>query len=109
MTRHFTEDEAIAAVARLTRPRLTAFVSQQVIRPIQTPQGPAFAQIDLTRMELACDLCDDFGLDEDALSLVLSLVDQLHGMRADLHRMLDAVRREPDEVRARIRSRISGA
>ncbi len=106
MTRHYSEDEAIAAVARLTRPRLTAFVQQQVIRPIQTPQGPAFAQIDLTRMALACDLCDDFDLDEDSLSLVLSLVDQLHGMRADMTRILAALGDEPEEVRSRIRLRL---
>lgn len=107
MSRHYTEDEALAAVARLDRPRLTAFVQTRVVQPIQTPHGPAFAQLDLSRMELACELCDDFDLDEDALAMVLSLVDQLHGMRGQMMRMLDALGREPEEVRARIRDRLA--
>jgi chaperone modulatory protein CbpM len=48
-------------------------------------------------------LRDDLALDEEALPLILSLMDQLYGLRRELRALAQAVDREPDEVRARIR------
>lgn len=107
MTRYFNEEETVAAVARLTRTRLATMVEQRVVQPRTSAAGPVFAQIDVTRLELACDLTDDFGLDEDALSMVLSLIDQIHGLRGDMARMLAALAEEDEAVRARIRGRLS--
>ncbi len=102
MSDRYSEDEAIAAVARLTRPQLSAFIAAQIVVPLQTEAGLAFRQIDIVRMELLCELSEEFNLDEDALSIVISLIDQLHAVRGDLHRVLSAVETEPEDVRRRI-------
>ncbi len=109
MTRHYSEDDAVATVTRLTRTRLTAYVRAGIIAPVTTDRGPAFRQIDLLRLELLCDLTETFDLDDDALDLVLSLVDQLHGLRGELHAVLDAVAAEDDAVRTRIAAAIRAA
>ena len=49
----------------------------------------------------------DFDLDEDAAALVVSLVDQIHGLRRALRRLGEAVEAEAPEVRARVRGRLA--
>lgn len=102
MTRFVTEDDLIAAVPGLTRARLLAFVEAEVIVPVGSERGPLFHQIDRARAALACDLAEDFDLHEDALCMVLSLLDQLHGVRGELRAVLGALETEPAEVRRRI-------
>lgn len=104
MTRHYTEDEAVAAVGRLTVTRLRAFVAADCVTPALGEQGPVFSDADLARLDLLCDLAEDFGLEEDALALVVSLVDQLHGLRRELRALAEALESEPEEVRARVRA-----
>ncbi|MGB8623284.1 MAG: hypothetical protein WCD16_10735 [Paracoccaceae bacterium] len=109
MTDRFSEDEAIAAVARLTRTRLTSFVEAQVVTPAQSDAGPVFRRIDLARMELLCELSEEFDLDGDALGIVISLIDQLHAARRDLHALAEAVEAEPDDVRRRVATALQRA
>ncbi len=102
MTRRYSETEVISSVERLTRSRLKSFLQAQVVMPVQTDDGPRFRQIDLVRMELLCELTEEFELGDEALAVVMSLIDQLHGVRAELRAVLDAVAAEPPEVCDRI-------
>jgi len=102
-----TEAETLAAVARLDGARLARFVRTQVIRPMATAEGGvAYRQMDVARIELLCDLCDDFGLEDEALQIIMGLLDQLHGTRGDLAALMRALGAEPPEVRARILARM---
>ncbi len=109
MTDLYSEDEAIAAVARLTRTRLVSFVEAQIVTPLQSENGPVYAQMDIVRMELLCELSEEFNLDDDALAVVISLIDQLHGVRAELKALVEAIAEEPDEVRERISNTVKAA
>lgn len=102
MSERYTEEQAVAAVARLTRSRLTTFVEAEIVTPLHTETGLAYRQVDLVRMELLCELSDQFEIEEDALGVVISLIDQLHTTRADLHAVLAALEAEPEDVRQRI-------
>jgi chaperone modulatory protein CbpM len=102
MTFRYSESEVIDAIDRLTRTRLTRFVQAEIVMPVQTETGPQFGAVDLARLELLCELSDEFDLNEDALGLVISLVDQLHSTRTDLRNILTALENEADEVRDRI-------
>lgn len=106
MSGKYTESEAIAAVERLTVIRLRSFVEAEIVTPTQTETGIVFRDVDLVRMELLCELSEDFDLHLDALGVVISLIDQLHGVRGNLRTVLDAVEREPEEVRQRIQGAI---
>ncbi|MBU2963202.1 chaperone modulator CbpM [Citreicella sp. C3M06] len=106
MNRKYTEAEAIASVDRLTSVQLRSFVEAEVVTPTQTDTGPVFRQVDLARIELLCELSEDFDLHLDALGIVISLIDQLHGVRGSLRAVLEAVEREPENVRQRIQKAI---
>lgn len=107
MSCNYTEAEAIEAVNRLTVVQLRSFVEAEIVTPTQTEAGFVFRQVDLARMELLCELSEDFDLHLDALAIVISLIDQLHGLRGSLRTVLDAVEREPEDVRQRIQHAIT--
>lgn len=109
MTPRFSESHVIASVGRLTRTRLRAFVASGCVTPAEQEGEPVFGEADLARLELLCELAEDFELDEDALALVMSLIDQLHGLRRELRGLVRAIEQEPPEVRARIRDAYSSA
>lgn len=102
MTDLFSEDEAVARVARLTRAQLVTFVQARIVTPVHSERGPVYRRLDLARMELLCELSEQFDLDSDALGIVISLLDQLHGVRAELRCLVEAIAEEPPEVRSRI-------
>lgn len=106
MIRHYTEDEILAAVEDLTRPRLVRFVSLRMIEPVQSPQGAVYREVDLARLRLLVDLVESYEIEDDALSLVIGLVDQLHGLRAEMATILRALAQQPPEIREKLRQLI---
>lgn len=101
-----TEEETLAAVVRLDRARLSRFVRIEVVRPADAGGRVAYRRVDVARLELLCDLCDDFDLDDDALEIIMGLVDQLHGTRSDLVALMRALGEEEEEVRTRVTRRL---
>ncbi len=105
MTTYFTEEEVIARVEGLTVARLRSFTATRSVEPLSRDGRTIFAEPDVARLRLLCEVSADFDLDEEAAALVLSLVDQIHGLRRALRSLAGAVADEPEDVRARIRAR----
>jgi len=76
------------------------------------PQGSGradwlFADIDVARIRLIRDLRLRMELDADALALVLSLVDQIYGLRGTLQAIARALGDQPPAVRQAVLSAIA--
>lgn len=108
MTTYFTLSQTIAAVPGLSEPQLVAFLDADLVHATKSAAGPVFRALDLARMELLCDLADQFNLEGDALGVVIGLIDQLHDTRRHLHAMAQAMEAEPQDLRARIGARFVG-
>lgn len=102
MSRHFTVQETLEAVADLAPAQLDRYIRAGVVRPVSTAEGPAFREIDIARLSLLVDLTEGYALDDEGLALVMSLLDQLNGIRSDMRAILDAVAQEPAETRVRL-------
>lgn len=102
MSKYFTEEDVLVRVAPLTRQQLGRFVAARVVQPADSPEGRVFRQVDVARLELLCELSDALEIPDETLGVVMSLVDQLHGVRAELKAVMQALEKEPDEVRARV-------
>jgi len=61
-----------------------------------------FAEIDIARIRLIRDLRIDLDVDEGTLPLVLSLLDQVYGLRRSLKAMGRVLGDQPPEVRAAV-------
>lgn len=103
MTRVFTFEELVAEVPGLSSGRMTRYLAAGIVRPVHNiAGGESFRAVDRARLMLACELADQFALEDEALSLVLDLVDQMHGFRKDLRRLMRAVEAQPEDIRRRI-------
>lgn len=106
MKDRFSEDEVVATVTRLTRRQLVHFVEVEFVKPRQAEGGYVFRRIDIARLELLCDLTEDLDLDETALGVVISLIDQLHAARQDLRTLGRAIDALPDDLRERLEAEV---
>lgn len=74
------------------------------VAPAEGEGGPVFDDVDLARIRLVRELRDDLALDAEAIPVVLSLVDQLYGVRRELRALARAVDQQDREIAARIRA-----
>lgn len=102
MTERYTEDEIVATVTRLTRRQLVRFIEGDLVRPERSDGGYVFRVVDIARLELLCDLSQDLDLDDTALSIVISLIDQLHATRQELAAMVRAIDAVPADLRGQL-------
>jgi len=58
---------------------------------------------DVARVELILDIRREFAVDDEALSLVLGLLDQVYSLRRQMRRLCDALEQQPPEIRDAIR------
>jgi chaperone modulatory protein CbpM len=102
MSELYSEAEVLARVNGLTVARLRSYTAARCVRPRLQAGRATYAAPDVARLRLLCELAADFDLDEDAAALVLSLVDQIHGLRGELRVLAAAVGQQPDIVRRQI-------
>ena len=98
MTLVYSEEEIIAAVPGLDRTLLVRFVETRIVIPLQRSSAPGgvYSKVDAARLRLACELRESLELNDDALSVMLDLVDRLHGTRGDLRAVLEVVETLPE-------------
>ena len=99
MTRYLTEDELITTITRLTSDRLSEYLAAEIVIPQQSEQGLVYQTLDVARLEQACELHEQYDMEADALSMMISLIDQMHCLRAELREVLNAVEAQPEPVR----------
>lgn len=104
--RVYSETEVVARIEGMSVTRLRAFIAADCVRPAASEGRLGYDEADLARLRLAADLASDFDLDPEASALVLSLVDQIHGLRHALRQLGEALGEEPQEIRERVRSRL---
>lgn len=102
MTAHFTADDVIMSVTRLTHAQLGRYVETDLVRPQNAGNGLIYRAVDIARLELLCDLAEDLDLDEHAVGVVIALVDQLHGARQELMTLATVIEALPADLRSRI-------
>lgn len=96
------EREVLRVVRRLQRRDLRAWMQAGWVRPAQTDHEPIFDDVDVARLRLICDLRKEMALPNDAVPIVLSLLDQVHGLRRELRTLARAIERQPQARRRAI-------
>jgi chaperone modulatory protein CbpM len=82
--------------ARLEHHALEAWITAGWIIPPQTEPELAFSDVDLARAHLIRDLRDDLGVNDEGVSVILHLLDQVHGLRRSMRQLLHEMRRPRD-------------
>lgn len=95
-----------ALFADLGEAELVAWVERGWVRPEPAEAGWVFEEVDIARVRLIHDLRHAMAVDESAVPVVLSVLDQVYALRSQLRAVLRAVEEQPEPVRAAIRARL---
>lgn len=96
------EEDLVREVSVLSVQRLHKWIRLGWVKPERHEGAALFHEVDVARVRLLCNLEHDLEFDEDTLPLVLSLLDQIHGLRNELRSMAAAINEQPPAVRERI-------
>jgi chaperone modulatory protein CbpM len=96
-------NELLARVRGLEQRELLRWVENRWVLPEQRGDTWLFHEVDIARVELIREIRHDFAIDEDAVPLVLDLLDQVYGLRRQLRRLCDAVAAQPEDVQKAIK------
>jgi len=88
--------------ARIDAAVLTTWVEAGWLVPQRDETAEDFSETDLARACLIRDLQHDMGVNEDAVPIILDLIDQVHGLRRMLREVATAVCTQPEDMRQRI-------
>jgi chaperone modulatory protein CbpM len=92
-------DELTRRFAGLERAQLVRWIENRWVLPDEAGGQWIFREVDVARVELILEMHREFAVDDDAMSLVLALLDQVYGLRRQLRRLCDAIERQPPAIR----------
>jgi len=69
------------AQTQLSRETLEVWIAEEWLVPNETLAEHVFSEADLARAQLIRDLMEDLGVNLEGVGVILSLVDQVHGLR----------------------------
>lgn len=91
--------DILALFPDLDQVELTQWIERRWVRPDRAGDGWVFQEVDIARVRLIHDLRRACDVPPDTVPVLLSLLDQLYGTRAQLDAVLRALDRQPDSVR----------
>ena len=96
-------DEVLSRFRELEYRELVRWVENRWVLPERQAETWTFHEVDVARIELILGIRRDFAIDDEAMELVLRLLDQVYGLRRQLRRLCDAVATQPQDVQDAIR------
>jgi chaperone modulatory protein CbpM len=96
-------DELLRRVAGLDRSELVRWIDARWILPDEEGGAWLFREVDVARVELILDIRQELAIDDEAIALVLCLIDQVYSLRRQMRRLSDALEAQPAEIRDKIR------
>jgi len=95
-------DDLLRRFRGIERHELIRWVENRWVLPERRGEAWLFGEVDIARVELIVEIRREFAIDDEALALVLGLLDQLYGLRRQLRRLSAALEAQPPEIRAAI-------
>jgi len=95
-------DELLRRFARLERGELVRWVENRWVLPEESGGRWVFAEVDIARVELILHVREEFAVGDDAMPVLLGLLDQVYSLRRQMARLCDALAAQPSDVQAAI-------
>jgi chaperone modulatory protein CbpM len=96
------EDVLVVMEARIDRATVEEYIAREWLRPLQDHEVWYFEEIDIARLQLLCHLVQDIEVNNEGMDVVLSLLDQLYGMRSHMRKLAQAVAQQPQHIQSEI-------
>ncbi len=99
----------VTQLSGLQRQDLERWIRNEWVRPDGRDGNYAFGEIDVARVRLIQELRDEMQVNEDALPVVLSLLDQLYDQRRRMRELGAALlRTAPEDLRRTLARHLAG-
>ena len=102
-------DELTRRFAALDSVELGRWIENRWVLPDEEEGRWLFHEVDIARVELILEIRREFTVDDEAMPLVLSLLDQLYSLRRQMRRLSAALECQPPEIRDAIRQALPKA
>lgn len=83
---------------------LERWIEARWVRPERIDSNFLFTEIDVARVHLIVELRNELMIDEEAMPVVLNLLDQVYALRHRLKTLADALDALPPEVKETLRT-----
>jgi len=100
------ENDVLSQIEGLTVTRLHVCIEQSWVKPARSDRGLSFDKLDVARLRLICELTEDLAVNDDALPLVLSLIDQKHSLERRLRVLARAISEQDAAAREKLAARL---
>jgi chaperone modulatory protein CbpM len=100
-------DEVLARLHGLDRYELGRWVENRWVLAERRGDRLLFCEVDVARIELIHEIRRDFAVDDEAVPVVLGLLDQVYELRRQLRRLCDALASQPDKVREAVQQALT--
>lgn len=98
--------QEVVASTEIEEGEIVAWVEQSWVLPDTESGHWLFDEADVARISLIRDLRYDMDINDEAIPLVLRLLDQIYGLREAMGEIQEAVRELPDEHRDALETRL---
>ena len=100
-------DAVIRLIGGVQEADLRHWIEERWVRPETASEGYVFREVDVARVRLIVDLRRELAIDEEALPVVLQLLDQVYTLRRRLRAMSEALDAQAPEVQEAVRVRLA--
>lgn len=101
-----TTIEQVAVEIEVSQGEITAWIEQRWVLPLEQEGRYLFDEADRARIRLIVELRRDMEIGDEAMPMILRLLDQIYTLRRALGELEDVIKTLPTEVRDEIESRL---
>ena len=101
--------EEVVAEIEVDGKDLSVWIERHWVLPVEEDGRYFFDPADLARVRLIAELYRDLGINEEAMPVVLRLLDQIYSLRRALSDLNQAIKTLPDDVRSQIMAELEQA
>jgi len=101
-----TTIEQVAVEIEVSQGEITAWIEQRWVLPIEEEGRYLFDEADRARIRLIVELRRDMEIGDEAMPMILRLLDQIYTLRRALGELEDVIKTLPAEVRDEIENRL---
>ena len=94
--------EQVVTEVEVSQGDVMTWIERRWVLPTEDGDNLLFDEADRARIKLIAELHRDLGVGEDAMPLVLRLLDQIYFLRRMLGELQDAIKELPDDSRAEL-------
>ena len=99
----------VVAELSVSQGELKLWIEQEWVLPEKSGNDFLFDESDVARVQLIAELRRDLDVNEEAVPVVLRLLDQVHGLRRALDELHTAIQELPAEAQQQLQERLGGS